>query len=141
MPGLMETLEALRSREVLLGIISNAQFYTSYTIQALLGKTPEELGFQAEFCIWSFLEGEGKPSPALFVKLQQRLLKAGIYPQEVLYVGNDILKDIMPASSVGWKTALFAGDKRSLRLRREDQRVASVQADYVIDDLRQLLFP
>ena len=50
MPGAAETLAALQQRGLLLGIVSNAQFYTPLMIEALLGKPPGELGFLPELC-------------------------------------------------------------------------------------------
>jgi putative hydrolase of the HAD superfamily len=57
----------------------------------------------------------------------------------VLFIGNDMLKDIYASSQVGFKTALFAGDKRSLRLRDDDERTAGLKPDYVITELSQIL--
>jgi len=62
----------------------------------------------------------------------------GINPQQPLYVGNDMLKDIWPAARLGCKTALFAGDRRSLRLREDDERCRELEPDLVVDDLSQL---
>jgi putative hydrolase of the HAD superfamily len=50
-----------------------------------------------------------------------------------------MLNDIYPARKAGFTTALFAGDKRSLRLRQDDPRCANISADLVITDLYQLL--
>ena len=44
--------------------------------------------------------------------------KNGVAPGEVLYVGNDMLNDVYAAGQVGFRTALFAGDQRSLRMRQ-----------------------
>ncbi|MBT8763998.1 HAD hydrolase-like protein [Desulfohalobiaceae bacterium Ax17] len=138
MPGLKETLGTLQQRGIVLGIISNAQFYTPLILETLLHASLPDIGFQAEFCIWSYEEGMAKPSVNLFSRLQKRLQKKNILPHEVLYVGNDMLKDIWPAMHIGWKTALFAGDRRSLRWREGDERVTGLRPRVVINDLRQL---
>jgi putative hydrolase of the HAD superfamily len=57
----------------------------------------------------------------------------------VLYVGNDMRNDIVPAASVGFNTALFAGDQRSLRLRESDADCRNVTPDVIVTDLRQLI--
>jgi putative hydrolase of the HAD superfamily len=139
MPGLVEVLTELKARGIRLGILSNAQFYTPLLFEFLCGQSLSELGFEQDLCLFSYREGEGKPSPNLFARLAARLEEKGIAAGEVLYVGNDMLKDIWPAQAVGWQTALFAGDKRSLRLRQDDPRVMEVQPDLIIDDLGQLL--
>ncbi|WP_457571878.1 HAD family hydrolase [Desulfovulcanus sp.] len=138
MPGLTKTLSTLQQRGVVLGIISNAQFYTPLILETLLETSLSELGFGNDLCIWSYKEGVAKPAVALFEKLQQRLAKYNISPQEVIYVGNDMLKDILPAMQIGWKTALFAGDRRSLRWREGDKRVVGLRPQVVINDLQQL---
>ena len=62
-----------------------------------------------------------------------------IHPHEVLFIGNDMLNDVYPANKVGFKTALFAGDRRALRLRKNKQEVKNLEPDYIITDLLQLL--
>ncbi|MDZ7774545.1 MAG: HAD hydrolase-like protein [Bacteroidales bacterium] len=61
--------------------------------------------------------------------------KYGLEPQEALFIGNDMLNDVYAANKAGFKTALFAGDKRSLRWRKD--RIGSLKPDYVTE-LQQL---
>ena len=49
-----------------------------------------------------------------------------------------MLNDILPATKCGFRTALFAGDARSLRLRDQDSRVADITPDIIATDLAQL---
>jgi putative hydrolase of the HAD superfamily len=115
MPGAADTLTALHERGILLGIISNAQFYTPLVLRSLLGEF-SKLGFRADLCLWSYEAGVAKPSRSL---LEEGLTRAraacGAEPQEVLYVGNDDVKDIAPARATGFRAAQFAGDRRSYR--------------------------
>ncbi|MEA3244153.1 MAG: HAD family hydrolase [Pseudomonadota bacterium] len=139
MPGMRDTLDTLRTAGRQLGIVSNAQFYTPLMFQALLDKTPGELGFNPRLCAWSYEALEGKPSVTLFQQVLNELATVhGIRPQQTLYVGNDMLKDIWPATQLGFKTALFAGDRRSLKLREDDERCQGLKPDLVIDHLSQL---
>lgn len=138
MPGALETIQGLRSAGILLGVISNAQFYTPLLFPLLFGGNPEELGFA--HTIWSYLEGEAKPSIALFERGADWFRKAyNLEPDQILMVGNDMLNDIAPAAQVGMRTALFGGDRRSLRLRGEDPRARGVEPNLVITALTQLL--
>ena len=138
-PGLEETLTELRERGLMLGIISNAQFYTPLLFRAFLGARPAELGFREELCIWSWKLKEAKPSTRLYRRAASVLERShGLAPRQVLYVGNDMLNDIWPAAQAGCKTALFAGDKRSLRLREDDARCAGLEPDLVLTGLHQL---
>ncbi len=133
MPHLEPVLRELHERGLALGIVSNAQFYTPHMFPAFLGKSLEELGFEPSRQIYSFTLREGKPSTLLYHRLAEKL-----EPDETLYVGNDMLKDVWPAQKAGFKTALFAGDKRSLRKREDDPRVRGVEPDLVITDLAQI---
>ena len=137
MPGLRACVLALRDRRVL-GIVSNAQFFTAWLFPALLGKTLEELGFAARMQYFSYRYGVAKPSPRLFEPSLQALAADGIRPDQTVYVGNDMLNDVTAAAAAGLRTALFAGDRRSLRWRREDPRVGAATPDLIITQLPQL---
>lgn len=139
MPGMEETLTELRHRRIQLGIISNAQFYTPYLFPALTGRTVEEWGFDSSICVWSFRCGEAKPAPTLFLQALNALGQRGLAPHQILYVGNDMRNDVWPAKERGCRTALFAGDDRSLRLRPDDPRVSTIVPDVELAELPQLL--
>ncbi len=138
MPALVETLETLKSKDITLGIVSNAQFYTPIMLEAFTGKSLDQLGFDDSLSIWSYQERLGKPSVELFEKLTAQLATQGITPKQTLYVGNDMLNDIWTAHQAGLKTCLFAGDHRSLRLRKTDDRCKDLQPDFTITDLAQI---
>lgn len=139
MPGMVELLEALNARDLSLGIVSNAQFYTPLTIQALAGSGLRELGFTDDFCTWSYRELEAKPSTAIYQKTLDALKQRDdIEPNQILYVGNDQRNDIWPAAMLGCRTALFAGDQRSLRWRKDDPRCNQVKPDAIVTELAQI---
>ena len=140
MPELEATLSELHQRGQVLGIISNAQFYTRLLFDTYLHKSLSELHFDERIHVWSYRELEGKPSQALY-RLSAAHLKEQhqIEAEEVLYVGNDMRNDIWPASEVGFKTALFAGDTLSLRRRKDHPNCAQLSADLEITPLSQIL--
>lgn len=139
MPELGETLAGLREANVVLGIISNAQFFTPLLFPALVGESLTELGFDPELGYFSYEHRRAKPSIYLYEMAAKQLETRGIQASDVLYVGNDMLNDVTAAAAVGFRTALFAGDARSLRLRSEDERVSGVEADFIVTALPQLL--
>ena len=139
MPNALSLLEGISAKGLTLGIVSNAQFFTPYMFEAFFGKTTEALNFAAKHSHWSFAALKAKPSTALYENAAAELAKEGIQPEEVLYVGNDMRNDVAPAHKVGFKTALFAGDARSLRWREGDPIVGDIQPDTVITDLAQTL--
>jgi putative hydrolase of the HAD superfamily len=99
----------------------------------------KNLGFDPSLIFYSYRFEVAKPSPVLFGKAAETLKAKGIQPSDVLYLGNDMLNDIYPAKASGFQTALFAGDKRSLRLRADDSRCKKLTPDLVITDLIQLI--
>lgn len=138
MPGLIEILTQLKSAGIAMGIVSNAQFYTPVMLESFTGKSIPELGFEPALCVWSYEERLGKPSVELFEKLKASLHTRGIPADRALYIGNDMLNDIWTASRAGLKTCLFAGDKRSLRLRENDERCRDLVPDLLITKLSQI---
>lgn len=140
MPDACDVLERIDETGVVTGIVSNAQFFTPLLFPALMHRQMHELGFTENLCVYSFACREAKPSIALFEKALNRLeVDFDILPEQTLYVGNDMRNDIWPAAIMRCQTALFAGDKRSLRLRQDDDRVAGVQPDIVLTSLQPLL--
>lgn len=113
-PTIRSGLKVLREK-YRLGIVSNAQ-------EAF---TPEELdiyGLREHFdiIVLSSQAKLKKPNPAIF---QAALEKIGIDPKEVVFVGNDLIADIMGASNLGMKTILIG---------RQQYNITGVTPDAVI---------
>jgi putative hydrolase of the HAD superfamily len=139
MPGLEDLLSACRGQDLLLGIISNAQFYTPRLLERLLGASLDMCGFDPQLTFFSYRFGSAKPSCFMFELAAGILSHRKIPAASVLYVGNDMCNDILPAKTVGFQTALFAGDRRSLRKRPDDACCRHLVPDMVVTDLRQLI--
>ena len=144
MPGLKETIKKLHEICMPLGIVSNAQFYTpvlmNYYLNDIISMNERVKGFDQELTVFSYKFGKGKPDHTLFEELVPTLKwKYGIIPSEVLFIGNDMLKDIYASKHVGFKAALFAGDRRSLRMRENDKKINDVKPDYILTEIKQVL--
>lgn len=139
MPHLSELLSACHTGEIVMGIVSNAQFYTPLLFQYFLKSDMASLGFSNDLIFMSYQSGYAKPSLHLFKKAAEKTFEKGIGLDEVLFLGNDMRNDIYPATEVGFRTGLFAGDSRSLRLREDDPLCANLKPDLVITGLEQLL--
>ena len=137
MPQLRECLAGLRDRGMALGIVSNAQFYSAELFPALLGEPAEQLGFSPDLQYYSYKYGRAKPGTALFEMAAEALSRRGISPGETLYLGNDLLNDVWACGKVGFRTALFAGDARSLRLRNGDPRIDGISPERILTALGQ----
>ena len=139
MPHLAKIIAALKTKSILIGLISNAQFYTPFLFKWFLDADLKKLGFSEDLIQFSYRIGHAKPSPVLFDNAARNLKIHDIAPSATLYVGNDMLNDIYAARNCGFQTALFAGDSRSLRLRENDPRCRDLKPDLVVTDLDQLL--
>lgn len=138
MPNVRRCLDELRGARRLLGIVSNAQFFTPPMITALFGESLSELGVDARLRFYSYEHGEAKPGDRLARLAAEALRRRGVPAHQVLSIGNDMLNDIRPSHDVGFRTALFAADARSLRWRASDPRVAGLRPDVVLTDWSQL---
>ncbi len=138
MPGLHDCLQALQSRGLKLGIVSNAQAMTRQLFPALVDETLDELGFLPDLQFYSYLCGESKPGATMFNAAAKALAAHDLQPAQAVFVGNDMLNDVWAAEQAGMQTILFAGDKRSLRLREEDARMQGCQPGAVVTQLTSI---
>ena len=122
-----------------MGLISNAQFYTPLLFKWFLGAEIDDLGFDKRLVFFSYRHGHAKPGQHLFRLALEQLRQIKIPASAVLYVGNDMLNDIWPAKQIGFHTALFAGDARSLRMRSDNPLCSSLTPDLVVTDLIQII--
>ena len=118
-PGVVDTLKSLKSQNIKLGIVSNAQFYTPIDLTLFLRDQSEnefddyqEL-FDHDLTFYSYEYGAAKPNSILFQKLYDALYELHILPSQTVYVGNDLASDIKPAREAGMHTAFFSGDEKS----------------------------
>lgn len=143
MPGMKELIDRLTSLKYPLGIVSNAQFYTpvilNYFLNDAVSEKEEVEPFDPDLTVFSYKYMRSKPDLFLFqlVKDQCRR-KYGLFADEILFIGNDMFRDVYPAFMAGFKTALFAGDTKSLRLRQDKPELKKIVPDFIITDLMQL---
>jgi len=143
-PHAGEALETLKKAGIIQGIISNAQFYTPLHLRRLLrgdrGRDNLELEdyFSEPAVLFSYEMGFSKPNPGAFRRALAFLHQQGIAPEQVLFIGNDMLKDIWAAAQCGMKTMLFAGDSRQTVLRDDEPLCRDLQPDAVVTDMNQI---
>lgn len=138
MPGAASLLSGLAECGLKLGIVSNAQQFTIPLIEELGGNFGVDSLFDPNLCVFSYRYRQAKPAARLFDVLCVGLDRLGILPLDALYVGNDRLNDVWAASRAGLRTAWFAGDKRSLRARDDDERLQGLPHDLILTRLDQL---
>ncbi len=142
MPGLKDLLDNLERESVHLGLVSNAQFFTppilSYFVSGTIKMGRDLHPFDPNLTVYSYRHLRAKPDPYLFELARKQLALLHVAPTQTLYIGNDMLNDVWAASQVGFRTVLFAGDARSLRLREDKLQTRNLSPDAVITDLNQL---
>jgi putative hydrolase of the HAD superfamily len=142
MPGMKEVIEYFDRSGLLLGIISNAQFYTpiilNYFISGRTRLLESVQPFKDDLTFFSYRYLRAKPDRYLYTLAKEALASYNCMPEQAVYVGNDMVKDIIPASQEGFKTVLYAGDRRSLRWKGKYREDSPIGADAVITHLTQL---
>ena len=118
-PGVVETIEELKRNNIVIGILSNAQFYTPVDLTLMLrdqsgGRYDDYLElFDIDLTFYSYEYGVSKPNQLLFRRLYDALYEYHILPSQTIFIGNDLSVDIQPAQEAGMRTAFFAGDRET----------------------------
>jgi hypothetical protein len=140
--GAAEALFALATRGVVQGLVGAGQCFTVAELRrhleegAGLGRRPLPL---AAGCLSLSSElGAAPPTERLFTPVLETLGNLGIAPGEVLYVSSRLVADLAPAKRLGLRTALFAGDKTSLRATGTQVRDPELQPDRILTALNQI---
>ncbi len=134
-PGVVDALQKLRSNNIVVGILSNAQFYTPIDLTLMVrDQSNEKIEdylelFDIDLTFYSYEYGFSKPNQLLFRRLFDALYEYNILPEQTVMLGNDLLIDIAPAKAAGMKTALFTGDAFSFFTHDEKEIVPDIVFD------------
>jgi putative hydrolase of the HAD superfamily len=126
-----QILVQLRDRGIPMALVSN--FYGN--VETVL----EEMQIRDFFCdvIESAQVGIRKPDPRLYAlgveALRKNVMPRQMQESDVLVVGDSISKDILPAKSLGCKTAWFKGEGW------KKEPVDETIPDFVIKDLQDVI--
>ena len=138
-PGARAALETLKKKGLILGLLTDGQCFTRIHLLRALdleGKLTEL--FSPEMEVFSFEVGARKPSERLFRAIVQRLRQHNLSQHQVLHVGSRLDLDVVPAKRVGFRTALFAGDKSSLNASNKQLNSEPSRPDLLITEIGQL---
>jgi putative hydrolase of the HAD superfamily len=97
-PGLVETLDELRGRGVLIGLVSNC------TEEVALVWPDTSFAHHFDDAVFSATAGLAKPDPAIFRLAAQRL---GVAPGECLFVGDGANDELRGAMDTGMTPVLI----------------------------------
>lgn len=143
MPGAAEVVRELGQRLDFQGVLADGQVFSRLHLVRSLRhqglKEPLEELIPEAHQVWSYQCGARKPSERLFREIVERIKRAGLEPQEVLLVGCSIEGDVVPARRLGFRTALFVGDKNAVRASNELLNDPRSRPDVLCTELPQIL--
>ena len=99
-------MEALKEKEILVGMITNGPVEHQHRKISSLGLTSH---IPANLIFVSDGVGVAKPNPDIFHHVRERI---NILPQRILYVGDSWENDIVGPSLAGWQSVWFNHRKR-----------------------------
>jgi len=123
-PDALPTLGALRAAGYVVAVAGNQPARAEHQLRAA--------GVEVDLLATSARWGVAKPSPGFFARVVTDL---GLPPRQVLYVGDRLDNDVLPARAAGLRTAfLRRGPWGYLHAQRPDAALADVR----VDSLREL---
>jgi len=127
-PDIGSSLEALREREIRLGIVCDVGFSGGELLRELLAGE----GLLGHFDGWGFSDevGHYKPAPQIF---EAALGALGAEPGEAMHVGDLRRTDVAGAAAHGMRTARYRG------MNDEGEADPGPEAEFVLDSHRELL--
>ncbi len=127
-PDVGPSLEALREREIRLGIVCDVGFSGGELLRELLDRE----GLLGHFSGWAFSDevGHYKPAPQIF---EAALAALGAEPAEAMHVGDLRRTDVAGAAAHGMRTVRYRG------MNDEGGGDAGPEAEFVLDSHRELL--
>lgn len=140
--GAAPALEAVHHAGVKQTLLADAQCFTCVQLQRGLAGQHSSVPFDQLFDRsaqgLSCEVGGRKPSERLFKHCLKQLQGQGIAPAQVLHVGSRVDADVVPAKKLGMRTALFAGDKESLQVTKDQLRDPATRPDAMLTELPQI---
>lgn len=129
-PDALDCLHAARRAGLVVGVAGNQPAGAISQLRSL--------GFATDFVASSTEWNISKPATEFFTKL---VSVAGLDAHQIMYVGDRLDNDILPAKRAGLRTALIRrGPWGHLHARRQEAKLADLQLDS-LSDLTALLTP
>ena len=140
--GAADGLVRTKARGLLQGLLADAQPFTLVQLQCGVAAQEPAAGLDdlidSDLRILSCEWRVRKPAERLFRQAQMALAEHGVSPDDVLHIGSNVTRDLIPARRMGFRTALFAGDKGSLQATADQLKDPFGRPDVLLTDLDQL---
>jgi hypothetical protein len=141
-PHALAALSHVRETGCRQGVIADGQIFTLVQLLRGLrgdGPVPALTKFLSPGCVsLSYQFGVRQPAETLFRACLASLARHNIAPREVLHVASRLKEELLPAKRLGMKTALYAGDQRSLEATPAEINDPHLRPDRILTDLKQI---
>ncbi|HYR28369.1 MAG TPA: HAD family hydrolase [Thermoanaerobaculia bacterium] len=132
--GAAETLDALKSRGLRIGMISNTGRTPGYALRRVL----EQLGLAPSIDVMVFSNEHGfcKPETSIFEELRSGL---GVAYSEMAFIGDNLYVDVHGAQRVGMRGIHFIPEKRGTAVAPPVEHGLEIVPDATVRTLRELI--
>jgi FMN phosphatase YigB (HAD superfamily) len=141
-PGAVSALRHVKGSDFCQGLIADTQCFTLLQLQRCLARQDPAVQIQdlidPELCACSHELRVRRPAERAFRHVLSALGKHGIDPPQVLHIGSDIARDVVPAKRLGMKAGLFAGDKASIHATSKQLKEPVSRPDVLLTELTQI---
>lgn len=141
-PAAVQAMQDLHAIDVRQGLLADGQSFTFVQLLRALteqGTLPRLADlFHPDAVLFSHQLGTRKPSRSLFELTAARLRAAGFQPEEVLHISCRLKTDLVPAKTVGMRTALLAAEQAGLEAPPQLLKDSATRPDRLLTDLRQV---
>lgn len=122
-PDALECVAAVRRAGLIVGVAGNQPA----TVEVMLAAA----GLEADFVVSSAAWGVSKPDPAFFVRL---IAEARVPAESILYVGDRLDNDILPARATGMRTVFVRrGPWGHIHALKDEAALADMRVDSLRD--------
>ncbi|MEX0727239.1 MAG: HAD hydrolase-like protein [Planctomycetaceae bacterium] len=141
-PRGLETMQAVLAAGYRQGLLADVQSFSLPQMLRVMGrggKLNDLTEIITPGCVTlSIARGVRKPSISLFEASVDELGELGIRPEAILYISSRLPDDLAIAKRMGMRTALFAGDKTSLRAGGDELKNPEMRPDRLLTELYQV---
>jgi FMN phosphatase YigB (HAD superfamily) len=141
-PGAAAALRAVADAGLKQGLVGDGQCFTVAQLGHALARQDPHIDLDEcvdpSLRVLSFEARARPPSDKLCRHALVALAGLGITPDQVLHVGSRVDLDVVPARRLGMKTALFAGDKASLRATPAQLKEPASRPHVLLTELGQV---